>query len=244
MLLEGIALLELKDVDARYGLSHILHRVSFSVGTSETISLLGRNGAGKTTTLSTIMGVHRGAEGSITFDNEEMIGLPSYKILQRGVSLVPEGRQVFSALTVYENLKMGYIGKKKIVTHWAFEDYIEMVFCLFPPLKQRLRNKGRQLSGGEQQMLAVARALGCRPKLLMLDEPTEGLAPEYVKRISETIVELQKENVAMLLVTQDTKLAINVSKRILFIEKGRICYEGASKDVAEHPEVRLRYLGV
>jgi len=244
MLLEGIALLELKDIDAHYGLSHVLHRVSFTVKMSETVSLLGRNGAGKTTTLNTIMGVHKEAKGSITFENEELIGMPSYKILQKGVSLVPEGRQIFPTLSLYENLKMGYIGKKNNRTDWTFENYLEMVFRLFPPLKQRLRNKGGQLSGGEQQMLAVARALGCRPKLLMLDEPTEGLAPEYVHRISETIVELQKENVAMLLVTQDTKLAISVSKRILFIEKGRISYEGTSQDVAAHPEIRLRYLGV
>jgi branched-chain amino acid transport system ATP-binding protein len=244
MLLEGIVLLKLKDVDAHYGLSHVLYRVSFTVEMSETVSLLGRNGAGKTTTLGTVMGVHREAEGSITFENEELIGIPAYKILQKGISLVPEGRQIFSTLTVYENLKMGFIGKRNNRLDWTFKNYLEMVFMLFPPLKERLGNKGRQLSGGEQQMLAVARALGCRPKLLMLDEPTEGLAPEYVNRISETILELQKKNVAMLLVTQDTKLAMNVSKRILFIEKGRISYEGTSQDVAQHPEVRLRYLGV
>lgn len=237
-------MLKLKDVDAHYGLSHILHQVSFSVEDSETVSLLGRNGAGKTTTLHTIMGLHRGARGSITFDGQEMTGLPPFKILQQGISLVPEGRQTFPTLTVYENLKMGYIGKKKNPNHWSFNEYVEMVFRLFPPLEQRLKNKGRQLSGGEQQMLAVARALGSRPKLLMLDEPTEGLAPEYVKRISETMVEMQRNNVAMLLVTQDTKIAMNVSKRILFIEKGRICYEGTSQDVAEHPEVRMRYLGI
>jgi branched-chain amino acid transport system ATP-binding protein len=236
--------LRVKDVDAYYGLSHILHRVTFAVGPSETISLLGRNGAGKTTTLHTIMGAHRQAGGSIVFENEEMIGLPPYKILQRGISLVPEGRQVFPTLTVYENLKMGHIGKKDDPKHWAFGEYLDKVFRFFPPLAQRLKNRGRQLSGGEQQMLAVARALGSQPKMLMLDEPTEGLAPEYVKRISDTILDLQKENVAMLLVTQDTQIALKVSQRILFIEKGAICYEGTAQEVAEHPEIRMRYLGI
>jgi len=236
--------LKLKDVHAYYGLSHILHPVNFSVGPSETVSLLGRNGAGKTTTLKTIMGAHKGARGSITFENEEMIGLPPYKILKRGISLVPEGREIFPTLTVYENLKMGYIGQKGNSNHWSLAEYLDKVFGFFPPLAQRLKNRGRQLSGGEQQMLAVARALGSQPKLLMLDEPTEGLAPEYVKRISETIVALQKEKVAMLLVIQDTRIAMNVSHRILFIEKGAIGYEGAARDVAEHPEIRMRYLGV
>lgn len=237
-------MLKLKDVDAYYGLSHILHRVTFSVDSCETVSLLGRNGAGKTTTLQTIMGAHKEARGVITFENEEMIGLPPYKILKRGVSLVPEGRQIFPTLTVYENLKMGYIGKKEYSNRWSFTEYLDRVFRFFPPLAQRLKNRGRQLSGGEQQMLAVARALGSQPKLLMLDEPTEGLAPEYVKRISETITELQKEDVAMLLVTQDTKIALKVSQRILFIEKGTMGYEGPSQEVAEHPEIRMRYLGV
>lgn len=240
-------MLELRNVDAYYGLSHILRRVSFSIEAGETVSLLGRNGAGKTTTLHSIMGVHREVKGSITLYGAEVIGLPPNKVSQRGISLVPEGRQIFPTLTVYENLKMGYIGfagKKRNSNDWSFDEYMEMVFRLFPPLKDRFKNKGKQLSGGEQKMLAVARALGSRPKLLLLDEPTEGLAPEYVKRISGTIAELQKKNVAMLLVTQDTKIAMNVSNRILFIEKGSICYEGTSQDVAEHPEIRMRYLGV
>lgn len=244
MLPERIAVLKLQDLDAYYGLSHVLHRINFSVEASETVSLLGRNGSGKTTTLHTIMGAHGQAKGSITFENEEMLGLSAYKILQRGISMVPEGRQIFPTLTVYENLKMGYIGKKDVPRHWALEEYLEKIFRFFPPLAQRLKHRGRQLSGGEQQMLAVARAMASQPKLLMLDEPTEGLAPEYVTRISETIVELQKEKVAILLVTQDTKIAMNVSRRILFIEKGTICYEGTAQEVADRPEIRMRYLGV
>lgn len=237
-------MLEVHTVDAYYGPSHVLRSVTFSVGKGETVALLGRNGAGKTTTLHTIMGVHRQAEGSITFDGHELIGLPAYKVMQHGIGLVPEGRQIFPTLTLLENLKMGHIGKKNDPDHWPFSEYVEMVCSLFPRLAERLKHKGKQLSGGEQQMLAIARALGSRPQFLMLDEPTEGLAPSIVERISETIVEMQRQNVSMLLVTQDTKLGMGVSKRIFFMEKGSICYEGPSEDVAEHPEIRERYLGV
>lgn len=237
-------MLEVRTVDAYYGLSHVLRKVSLSVTTGETVALLGRNGAGKTTTLHTIMGVHRQVRGSITFKGHELIGLPAYQVMQHGIGLVPEGRQIFPTLSALENLKMGYIGKKKDPNHWPLSEYIEMVCSLFPRLGERLKHKGNQLSGGEQQMLAIGRALGNRPQLLMLDEPTEGLAPSIVERIWETIVELQRQNVSMLLVTQGTKLAMGVSKRIFFMEKGSICYEGASQEVAEHPEVRERYLGV
>jgi branched-chain amino acid transport system ATP-binding protein len=237
-------MLEVTKVDAYYGASHVLRGVSFSVGRGETVSLLGRNGAGKTTTLHTIMGVHRQAKGSITFNGRELLGLPGYQVMQHGIGLVPEGRQIFPTLTLFENLKMGYIGKKKDPDHWPLNEYVEVVCSLFPPLAERLKHKGKQLSGGEQQMLAIARALGSRPQFLMFDEPTEGLAPLIVERISETIVELKRQNVSMLLVTQDTSLAMEVSKRIFFMEKGSIRYEGSSQDVADHPEIRLRYLGV
>jgi branched-chain amino acid transport system ATP-binding protein len=237
-------LLELENVDAFYGASHVLRKVTFSVEKGETVSLLGRNGAGKTTTLHAIMGVHQEARGSVTYDGHELLGLPAFKVMQYGIGLVPEGRQIFPTLTVFENLKMGYIGKKGTADYWAFDAYLDEVFRLFPRLKERLKNTGRQLSGGEQQMLAVARALGSRPQFLMLDEPTEGLAPIYVERISETIEELQRQHVSMLLVTQDTKLAMKVSSGIFFMEKGSICYEGTSQEVADHPEVRIRYLGV
>jgi branched-chain amino acid transport system ATP-binding protein len=236
--------LEVKNVDAYYGASHVLRNVTLSVGNGESVSLLGRNGAGKTTTLHTIMGAHRQAAGSITFNGHELIGQPAFKVMQYGIGLVPEGRQIFPTLSVLENLKMGHIGRKRDPNHWSFSEYIELVFHLFPRLEERLRHKGKQLSGGEQQMLAMARALGGRPQFLLLDEPTEGLAPEYVDRIKETIVEMQKQDVSVLLVTQYTKLAMEVSERIFFMEKGSICYEGSSQEVADHPEIRLRYLGV
>jgi branched-chain amino acid transport system ATP-binding protein len=239
-------MLTVKEVNSFYGLSHVLHGVSFNIHPSETVSLLGRNGAGKSTTLHSIMGIHRSPlpKGSITFEGEELIGRPPHRIMRRGISLVPEGREIFPLLSVLENIRIGHIAKKKDPDHWSFDDYLETVVQLFPVLGKRLKNKGSQLSGGEQQMLSIARALGSKPRLLMLDEPTEGLAPVVIEKICESIVELQKEEVAILLVTHGTKLATDVSKRIFFLEKGKICYQGTSQDVVENPDIRLKYLGV
>ncbi|MDQ1335691.1 MAG: branched-chain amino acid transport system ATP-binding protein [Thermodesulfobacteriota bacterium] len=239
-------MLTVKEVDSFYGLSHVLHGVSFNINPGETVSLLGRNGAGKSTTLHSIMGIHRNPlpKGSIIFEGDELIGCPPHRIMRRGVSLVPEGREVFPLLSVIENIKIGHLAKKNDPGHWSFDAYLETVCNLFPVLGKRLKNKGSQLSGGEQQMLAMARALGSKPRLLMLDEPTEGLAPMIIEKICESIVELQRQQVAMLLVTHGTKLATDVSKRIFFLEKGKICYQGTSQEVVEHPEVRRKYLGV
>jgi branched-chain amino acid transport system ATP-binding protein len=239
-------MLTVKEVDSFYGLSHVLHGVSFDIHPGETVSLLGRNGAGKSTTLHSIMGIHRSPlpKGSITFEGEELIGRPPHRIMRRGISLVPEGREIFPLLSVLENIRIGHIAKKNYPNHWSFDEYLETVSNLFPVLGKRLKNKGSQLSGGEQQMLAMARALGSKPRLLMLDEPTEGLAPMVIEKICESIVELQKQEVAILLVTHGTKLATDVSKRIFFLEKGKICYQGTSQDVVENPDIRLKYLGV
>lgn len=239
-------MLTVTEVDSFYGLSHVLHGISFNIDPGETVSLLGRNGAGKSTTLHSIMGIHRNPlpKGSITFEGEELIGRPPHRIMRRGITLVPEGREIFPLLSVLENIKIGHIAKKNDPDHWSFDAYLETVCELFPVLGNRLKNKGSQLSGGEQQMLAIARALGSKPKLLMLDEPTEGLAPTIIEKIHESIIELQKQEVAILLVTHGTKLATDVSKRIFFLEKGKICYQGTSEEVVEHPEVRLKYLGV
>ena len=239
-------MLTVKEVDSFYGLSHVLHGVSFNISPSETVSLLGRNGAGKSTTLHSIMGIHRSPlpKGSITFEGEELIGMPPHRIMRRGISLVPEGREIFPLLSVLENIKIGHIAKKKDPDHWSFDEYLETVCNLFPLLGKRLKNKGSQLSGGEQQMLAMARALGSKPRLIMLDEPTEGLAPMIIEKICESIVELQGQEVGILLVTHGTKLATDVSKRIFFLEKGKICYQGTSQEVVENPEILLKYLGV
>ena len=239
-------MLKLRDVDAYYGLSHVLHQVSLSVNEGEIVALLGRNGAGKTTILHAIMGIHRSPlpDGSINFDGKELIGLPPHQIMQHGIGLVPEGREVFPTLSTYENLRMGYVGKKKQTGHWSIDEYMDRVLKLFPFLENRLKNKGSQLSGGEQQMLAIARAMGSRPKLLLLDEPTEGLAPTIISAISNVIIELNSQGMAMLLVTHGTKLAMNISSMICFIEKGIIGYEGMPQDLEKQPEIRQRYLGV
>lgn len=239
-------MLTVKEVDSFYGLSHVLHGVSFNINPSETVSLLGRNGAGKSTTLHSIMGIHRSPlpKGSITFEGEELIGRPPHTIMRRGISLVPEGREIFPLLSVLENIKIGHIAKKNDPDHWSFDEYLETVCNLFPLLGKRLKNKGSQLSGGEQQMLAMARALGSKPRLIMLDEPTEGLAPMIIEKIHESIVELQRQEVGILLVTHGTKLATDVSKKIFFLEKGKICYQGTSQEVVENPEILLKYLGV
>jgi branched-chain amino acid transport system ATP-binding protein len=237
-------MLDVKNLDAFYGQSQVLRGVSLAIAEGEPVSLLGRNGAGKTTTLHCLMGAHRQASGSVKLNDQELLCKPAYEVLQHGIGIVPEGRHIFPKLTVLENLKMGYIGKKRCNGEWNFNEYLEYAFGLFPRLAERIRNKGNQLSGGEQQMLAMARALGSRPRLLLLDEPTEGLAPIIVERISETIMELKKQQVSMLLVTQETRLAYAVSSRILFMEKGTICFEGPADEVAGHPEISQRYLGV
>jgi len=239
-------MLRLQNVDSYYRSSHVLHGVSFEIGSNETVSLLGRNGAGKSTTLHTIMGINRNPlpGGSIKFEGEELIGWPPHKILLQGISLVPEAREIFPLLSVLENIKIGHIARRKTPGYWPFQEYLNTVTDLFPVLGKRLKNRGSQLSGGEQQMLAMARALGSKPKLLMLDEPTEGLAPVIIEKICESIEELQKQGVAILLVTHGTKVATDYSARILFMEKGALCYEGTAQEVMENPEIRIRYLGV
>jgi branched-chain amino acid transport system ATP-binding protein len=237
-------MLELSGVNSYYGLSRILQDLSLSIGEGETVALLGRNGAGKTTTLHSIMGVVKPRAGSIRFNGGEILGLRPSEILLKGIGLVPGNRGIFPTLTVLENLKMGHLASRKKGVPWGFEEYTDFVFSLFPRLKERLKNPGKKLSGGEQQMLAIGRALGSKPAFLMIDEPTEGVSPEYVERIREILVELRQHGVAILLVENNIKMALSVSQRVYFIEKGIIRYEGSSEEVRGRPEIRLRYLGV
>jgi branched-chain amino acid transport system ATP-binding protein len=233
--------LTVEAVDAYYGLSHVLQDVSLTVQPGEAVALLGRNGAGKTTTLKTIMGVVRARRGRVVWNGTDITALPPYRIVQLGIGYVPEERRIFPNLTVYENLKMARLtldGGRRM------DDYLARVFALFPPLEHRLSNKGRTLSGGEQQMLTMARSLGTEPKLLLIDEPTEGLMPAFVETIGRTLGEIQRQGLAVLLVEQNTRLALEATQRVYLIEKGAIKHEGRSSDLRNDAAVRLRYLGV
>jgi branched-chain amino acid transport system ATP-binding protein len=228
-------------VDAYYGLSHVLQDVSLTVAPGEAVALLGRNGAGKTTTLKTIMGVVRARRGRITWNGADITTLAPHRIVQLGIGYVPEERRIFPNLTVYENLKMARLS---VDGGRRMDDYLDRVFGLFPPLRQRLSNRGRTLSGGEQQMLTMARSLGTEPKLLLIDEPTEGLMPAFVETIGQTIGEIQRQGLAVLLVEQNTRLALGATQRVYLIEKGAIKHQARSPDLQQDAQTRMRYLGV
>ena len=234
-------MLALDRVDTFYGLSHVLQGVSLAVNTGEAVALLGRNGAGKTTTLKTIMGVLAPRRGTVAFDGRDITGLPPHRIVRMGLGYVPEERRIFPNLTVHENLRMARLvvdGGRRM------DEYLDRVVALFPPLGNRMRNRGRALSGGEQQMLAIARSLGTEPRLLLIDEPTEGLMPAFVETIGQTIVDIQRQGLAVLLVEQNTRLALDATQRVYLIEKGVIRHESTSAALKHDTEVRLRYLGV
>lgn len=231
-------LLSLEDVHASYDQSHILKGVTMSVEEGEVVSLLGRNGVGKTTTLKSIVGVLLPHDGRITFNGEEVTTLPDHVRTKRGISYVPEDRQVFPALTVTENLRMGAIGTEENVLT------IEEVFELFPRLDERRSNRGLQLSGGEQQMLSIARALLGRTDILLLDEPTEGLAPQIISDVLEAIEEIRDRGVTVLLVAQNLAAARQVASRHYVLHQGQIVFEGDSDALDAADDVREQYLGV
>ncbi len=237
----GTPLLEVQAIHTYYGLSHVLHGVSLTVGAGEAVACLGRNGAGKTTTLKTIAGVLQPRGGRVRFRGEDITDLPPHEVVKRGIAWIPEERRIFPNLTVYENLK---ISRLVVDRGKNVEPFLERSFALFPRLKERINNKGKQLSGGEQQMLTIARGLGSEPKLLLIDEPTEGLMPELVRAIADTLVRIQQEGVAILLVEQNTKIALGITRRTYLIEKGSIKHEGPSAALAQDHATRLRYLGV
>ena len=234
-------MLRVENVDTYYGLSHVLQGVSLTVEPGEAVALLGRNGAGKTTTLKTIMAVLRARRGRITWNGDDVTALAPHRIVQLGIGYVPEERRIFPNLSVYENLKMA-----RLTTDGArrMDEYLARVLELFPPLADRLSHQGKTLSGGEQQMLTMARSLGTNPKLLLIDEPTEGLMPAFVETIGRTITEIQRQGVAVLLVEQNTRLALEATQRVYVIEKGMIKHEARSRDLAGDAEARRRFLGV
>ena len=216
-----------------YGKSHILHGVSLEVREGEIVTLLGRNGAGKSTTLKSLVGLVRPREGKVSIFGAEMIGQPSFKVALAGVGYVPEGRRVFANLTVDENLRVPV----ERPGPWT----LARVYEAFPRLGQRKNNKGSQLSGGEQEMLSIARALLLNPKLLMLDEPSQGLAPLIVADVFRIIVEARKEGVSILLVEQNVRAAVEIADRAYVLDDGRVVYEGPAKEFAADEE-RVREL--
>jgi branched-chain amino acid transport system ATP-binding protein len=234
-------LLEVEGVHGYYGLSHVLHGVSLTVAAGEAVAVLGRNGAGKTTTLKTIAGVLVPRGGHVRFEGEDITGLAPYEIVKRRIAWIPEERRIFPNLTVYENLKMSRL---VVDGGRGLDRFLDRVFALFPRLAERIQHKGRQLSGGEQQMLTIARGLGCEPRLLLIDEPTEGLMPELVRAIADTMTKIQQDGVAILLVEQNVKIALGITRRTYLIEKGNIRWEGPSADLARDYDTRRRYLGV
>jgi len=235
-----MALLEVKDLVVRYGAIRALHGVSFHVDAGEVVTLIGANGAGKSTTLKTISGLLPVDGGEILYGGESITGIEASRIVRKGVIHVPEGRRIFSPLTVRENLEMGAFTRKD---KHEIEESLEYVFQLFPRLKERLEQTGGTLSGGEQQMLAVARALMAKPKLLLMDEPSMGLAPILVEEIFEIIQEIRQEGVTILLVEQNAHMALSVADRGYVMETGVIDLEGTAKELAENPRVREAYLG-
>lgn len=233
-------LLEVRDLNVHYGAIHALQGISFNVDEGEIVTLIGANGAGKSTTLQTISGLLRPKPGSITFNGEELTSLPPERIVRRGVVHVPEGRKVFAPLTVYENLEMGAYSrsdKSEIVQS------MERVFKSFPRLRERANQLGGTLSGGEQQMLAVGRALMSHPRLLLLDEPSMGLSPILVEEIFRIIEEINKEGTSILLVEQNAYMALQVAHRGYVLETGAIALQGTATELQENPRVIAAYLG-
>ena len=234
--MSGNAHTQVENVHAHYGKSHVLQGVSLHVQDGELVTLLGRNGAGKTTTLKTIAGVLPPTQGQVRFGGEVVSRLATHQVAQRGICLVPEHRGIFKLLTVEENLLLGQRAQSK----WQLGDIYE----IFPRLKERRSNGGGQLSGGEQQMLAIGRALMNAPRLLMLDEPVEGLAPVIVEEIVAQLKVIKAAGVSILLVEQNLEVCTQLADRHYIIEQGSIVYEGSNSDFLANEDVKDRYLGV
>lgn len=240
--LSGLArlLLELVDVHTLYGRAHILHGLDFAVARGEVVALLGRNGAGKSTTMRTICGLVRAARGSIRFDGREISALPGYRIARLGLGYVPEDRRVFAELTVEENLTVGRQPPRPGAPGWDFA----RLCALFPKLGELRHRLAGTLSGGEQQMLTISRTLMGNPSCLLLDEPSEGLAPVVVNELAETVVRLKAEGLAVLLSEQNLRFATRVADRACVIEKGQIRYRGTVAELMGNETVRREYLAV
>ena len=232
-------ILKVEDINVYYGSIHAIKGISFSVNEGEIVTLIGANGAGKSTTLNTISGLLRSTTGSITFMDENLARVPPHKIVAKGLALVPEGRRVFLQMTVQENLEMGAFTQSNA----GIPKDLEMVYELFPRLRERRRQVSGTLSGGEQQMLAMGRALMSRPRLLMLDEPSMGLAPILVQQIFDIIRELHQAGTTILLVEQNARMALSIADRGYVLETGGIVLEGSGSELMHSDAVKKAYLG-
>lgn len=234
-------MLNVKDLNVSYGAIHAIHDISLEVKEGEIVSLIGANGAGKTTTLHTITGLKKATSGSVTFEGVNLLTTNPSKIIQLGMAHVPEGRRIFSQMTVQENLEMGAF----IVNDKAqIAEDIENVYKHFPRLKERFRQAGGTLSGGEQQMLAIGRAMMSRPKIMLMDEPSMGLSPLLVKEIFNIILELNQSGMTILLVEQNAKMALSIAHRAYVLETGHVVMSGNAAEMMEDDKVRKAYLGM
>jgi branched-chain amino acid transport system ATP-binding protein len=238
-------ILSLEGVHTYYGRSHVLQGISLEVAKGDLVILIGRNGVGKTTTLKTIMGVQPPAAGKVSFEGEEITGLRPHQIARRGIAYIPEERRILPNLTVLENLKLAMLIRGTI-TQAMLDDSLEEVFAYFPRLKERIGNRGEALSGGEQQMLAMARAMVAKPKLMLVDEPTEGLMPIMVDEIAQILKKLRASGVTILLVEQNYEMAFGLSdsSRVYIMEKGRICHQTGIQALLADREPLERFCGV
>ncbi len=231
--------LQIQDIHTWYGDSYVLQGVSLQVKNATCVALLGRNGMGKTTTIRSIMGLTPPRQGSIVVNGQDIVGLPPFRIARLGIGLVPQGRMIFPSLSVTENLKMAArTGDKE--DPWT----LEKVFTLFPKLKERSKNKGNLLSGGEQQMLTIARALMTNPDLILLDEPSEGLAPIVVQEVFRVVEQLKASGHSILLVEQDFGMAMEVADYVYIMSKGSVVYESTPEELMDNESIKGKYLGV
>jgi branched-chain amino acid transport system ATP-binding protein len=236
-----VALLEIKNMSVHYGRIQAIEDLTISVEEGEVVTLIGANGAGKTSTMRALAGLLSLSHGSITFDGEDITKLKGHRRVERGISLAPEGRGIFPSMTVMENLDMGAYGRKDRA---GIQEDHERVFDLFPRLKERLSQKGGTMSGGEQQMLAIGRALMSRPRILLLDEPSMGLAPQFIRQVFAIIRQVNEQGTTVLLVEQNANQALALADRAYVLETGQITHAGTGREILANPAVKEAYLGV
>jgi branched-chain amino acid transport system ATP-binding protein len=234
-------LLKVDGIHTYYGFSYILQGISLEINEGEAVALLGRNGAGKTTTLRSIMGVTPPRSGKIFFEGADIAGMPPYKIVRKGIAIIPDTRRIIPNITVRDNLKLAMLKNKE---KGEEKSLLEMAYGYFPRLRDRADNLGAALSGGEQQMLAIARGLVAKPKLMLVDEPTEGLMPTLVEVIADRLIKLKQSGLTMLLVETNLDVALKVSSRVYVMEKGQIKFSGSKEELVKNMDIQQSYLGV